>query len=246
MGRSGARRTTGRPCRRAGTSQARTAGEAGYLDLDQPAAHDHLPLGRAGLRHQEDSPAIQMRQARPAGGCRRAQCRDRRRHHQPHGRRRRRSQAAYAEPVPLDCGESSASRPGRADRLERGPLEDQERPRAREHVLSAAARPPPRMFKESETNQEVAVEKLGADSCGKLLPCHPLAPRFIPVSGPPPPRPGGGGAGPGPAGRVGPNPPWIAGSVDQHGRPALPFVSRVLDGCWVQEPNHREDRSGRP
>ncbi|MCY4459006.1 MAG: hypothetical protein OXC26_01185, partial [Albidovulum sp.] len=31
------------------------------------------------------------------------------------------------------------------------------------------------------------MEKLGADSCGKLLPCHPLAPRFIPVSGPPPP-----------------------------------------------------------
>jgi len=31
------------------------------------------------------------------------------------------------------------------------------------------------------------VEKLGADSCGKPLPCLPSAPRFIPVSGPPSP-----------------------------------------------------------
>ena len=31
------------------------------------------------------------------------------------------------------------------------------------------------------------MDNLGADSCGKPLPCLPSAPRFIPVSGPPSP-----------------------------------------------------------
>ncbi len=45
----------------------------------------------------------------------------------------------------------------------------------------------PRMLQESERNQEVAVDKLDADSCGKLVACLASPFRFIPVSGPPPP-----------------------------------------------------------
>ena len=45
----------------------------------------------------------------------------------------------------------------------------------------------PRMLRKSEVNQEVAVDKLDADSCGKLVACMPPPPRFIPVPGPPPP-----------------------------------------------------------
>ena len=53
----------------------------------------------------------------------------------------------------------------------------------------------PRMLRESERNQEVAVDKLDADSCGKTVPCLPSPSRFIPVTGPPPRPPGAHGAG---------------------------------------------------
>jgi len=98
---------------------------------------------QAGLRHQENRPAVQMRQARLAGGRRQAKRRDRRRHRQPRCRHRRCRQAAFAEPAPLDLREPSAPGPGRANRLERGPLESLERPRTRKHVLPAAPRHPP-------------------------------------------------------------------------------------------------------
>ena len=45
----------------------------------------------------------------------------------------------------------------------------------------------PRMLQESERNQEVAVDKLDADFCGKLVACLASPSRFISVSGPPPP-----------------------------------------------------------
>ena len=45
------------------------------------------------------------------------------------------------------------------------------------------------MFRESEMNEEVAVETSVADSCGKPAACQPAHIRFIPVSGPPPPGP---------------------------------------------------------
>ncbi len=52
---------------------------------------------------------------------------------------------------------------------------------------SQPSSPPPRMFREPETNQGVAVENFGAGSCGKPASCLPPPPRFIPGSGPPPP-----------------------------------------------------------
>gem|GEM_PF-4293708 len=91
---------------RTGARVARPAGGAGDLGLDRAAAHGHLSPGRVYLRHQADRPVIQMRQARPAGG---------RRHHEPRGCNRRRSQAAVAEPAPLDYRKPSAPGPRRAD-----------------------------------------------------------------------------------------------------------------------------------
>ena len=41
-------------------------------------------------------------------------------------------------------------------------------------------------------------------------------------------------------GRTGEHLDRESGSVSEHGRPALPFISRVPDGCLGLEPNHRE------
>ncbi len=88
----------------------------------------------------------------------------------------------------------------------------------------------PRMLRESEVNQEVAVDKLDADSCGKPVACMPPPPRFIPVPGPPPADAS--------AGRVSRRPAWHgtnqAPRSRHRGRTVLacPHGTRLWTGMW--------------
>ncbi len=78
------------------------------------------------------------------------------------------------------------------------------------------------------------MDNFGAFFCAEHVCCLPLSLRFIPVSGPPPPvhyRRRRCGALPRRTGWTDRTLDRDSGSVRQRGRPALPSVSRVLDGC---------------
>ena len=75
------------------------------------------------------------------------------------------------------------------------------------------------------------MEKSGAISCGKHACCLPPSLRSVPVAGPPPSvhfRRRRCGALPGGTGWTDRTLDRSCGSVRKRGRPALPFVSRVL------------------
>ncbi len=145
---------------------------------------------------------------------------------------------------PASCGTPPDQRPGKAGfparRSPAGPAGTARRYGAR----CGAARP--RMFSEPAMTKEVAVEKSGADSCGKAVPCLPAPSRSMPGPGPPPPGRAEGVRGLAPQDGPDRSGPGSRERIRRRAWSARPPVGLPgPDGRRVREPDRREDRSGR-